>query len=130
MRKLCPNFDREDGLDTVLEVPIPEEMFASRGNSRSHKSVRTTMKAWMRSHHSHVDRSATSPLGREAELQLMLGVIGAPLVPLPVQTHKFSLTRHLKEDPMVSLLPSFKGVKPGVVVISLLFFLFFVFFPK
>ncbi|KAF6137682.1 hypothetical protein GIB67_023616 [Kingdonia uniflora] len=27
MRKLCPNFDQEDGLDTVLEVPIPEEMF-------------------------------------------------------------------------------------------------------
>uniref|UniRef100_A0A6N2KF59 DUF620 domain-containing protein n=1 Tax=Salix viminalis TaxID=40686 RepID=A0A6N2KF59_SALVM len=26
MRKLCPNYDREDALDTVLEVPIPEEI--------------------------------------------------------------------------------------------------------
>ncbi|XP_010923180.1 uncharacterized protein [Elaeis guineensis] len=100
MRKLCPNFDREDGLDTVLEVPIPEEMFASGGNTRGHKSLGTTMKAWMRSRHSHVDRSAPSPLGRGAELQLMLGVIGAPLVPLHVQTHKFSFSHHLKEDPM------------------------------
>ncbi|XP_038989065.1 uncharacterized protein LOC103722536 [Phoenix dactylifera] len=99
MRKLSANLDREDGLDTVLEVPIPEEMFSSGGNSRSHKSLYTNMKAWMRS---HVDRPAPSSLGREAELlQLMLGVIGAPLVPLPVQAQKSIISHHIKaEDPI------------------------------
>ena len=33
MRKLCPNLDKEDGLNTVLEVPIPEKMFMSAANS-------------------------------------------------------------------------------------------------
>ncbi|KAG1371765.1 hypothetical protein COCNU_16G008590 [Cocos nucifera] len=97
MRKLCANLDREDGLDTVLEVPIPEEMFSSGSNSRSHKSLYANVKAWMRS---HVDRPAPSSLGREAELQLMLGVIGAPLVPLPVQAQKSIISHHIKEDPI------------------------------
>ncbi|XP_029116957.1 uncharacterized protein [Elaeis guineensis] len=97
MRKLCANLVREDGLDTVLEVPIPEEMFSSGCNSRSHKSLYTNVKAWMRS---HVDRPAPSPLGPGAELQLMLGVIGAPLVPLPVQAQKSINSHHIKEDPI------------------------------
>ncbi|CAA2961515.1 Hypothetical predicted protein [Olea europaea subsp. europaea] len=33
MRKLCPNLDKEDGLETVLEVPIPEEMFNKMGSN-------------------------------------------------------------------------------------------------
>ncbi|KAL0378113.1 UNVERIFIED_CONTAM: hypothetical protein Sradi_3116800 [Sesamum radiatum] len=33
MRKMCPNFDREDFLETVLDVPIPEEMFSGLGYS-------------------------------------------------------------------------------------------------
>ena len=37
MKKLSPNLDREYGFETVLEVPIPEEIF-------THKS--RTMKAW------------------------------------------------------------------------------------
>lgn len=31
MRKVCPNLDREDGLDTVLEVPVPELHARHRG---------------------------------------------------------------------------------------------------
>ncbi|XP_058109334.1 uncharacterized protein LOC131252681 [Magnolia sinica] len=98
MRKLCPNLDREDGLDTVLEVPIPEEMFtyATHANSKPWQC----MKTWMRS---HVDRSSSSTLfgGRNAELQLLLGVIGAPLIPLPIRTDH-SLNHNIKDHPIES----------------------------
>lgn len=102
MRKLCPNLDREDGLDTVLEVPIPEEMFVGGGGGRSsskHFGTRcTNMMAWMRAQVDH--RSASSMLGRNAELQLMLGVVGAPLVPIPMPPHHSILGNGIKEDPI------------------------------
>ncbi|XP_010256745.1 PREDICTED: uncharacterized protein LOC104597053 [Nelumbo nucifera] len=87
MRKLWPNFVGEDALETVLEVPIPEEVFVSntRNSSRSWKNV----KSWMRS---HLERSkpsiATATLfgGRSTELKLLLGVVGAPLVPVHVRS--------------------------------------------
>jgi len=31
LRRLCPNIDKEDGMETVLEIPIPEEMFSNMG---------------------------------------------------------------------------------------------------
>ncbi|CAA6670672.1 unnamed protein product [Spirodela intermedia] len=78
MRKLCPNFDREDGLETVFEVPIPEEMFA--GGARCQQAVAS----WLRSP-ACGGGAATAPLaGRNAELQLLLNVVGSPLVPFPV----------------------------------------------
>ncbi|XP_030449125.1 uncharacterized protein LOC115671641 [Syzygium oleosum] len=85
MRKLCPNYDRQDGLETVLEVPIPEEMFApaSKPSSRSWAH----MKSWMRpSGHDKPSPALTALFGggRSAEVQLLLGVVGAPLVPLPI----------------------------------------------
>ncbi|KAG0496789.1 hypothetical protein HPP92_001480 [Vanilla planifolia] len=106
MRKLCPNLDREDGLDTVLEVPIPEEMFSASGSDRSSRSSGATgctnMVAWMRS---HVDqRSVSSAVGfRSNELQLMLGVVGAPLVPVPVPSYHTLPVRSLNDDPIVRL---------------------------
>nr|BAK06827.1 predicted protein [Hordeum vulgare subsp. vulgare] len=99
MRKLCPNLERDDALDTVLEVPIPEEMFSGGGGC-------TSVKAWMRSH--AADRSgAGEPCSMSrGELQLMLGVIGAPLIPLPVSHAKQSpssvLCEQLKADPIES----------------------------
>ncbi|KDP44846.1 hypothetical protein JCGZ_01346 [Jatropha curcas] len=81
MRKLCPNFDREDGLDTVLEVPIPEEMFASnKSGNRSWQNL----KAWMRPNANSERSMANLFGGRNTEIQLLLGVVGAPLVPLPI----------------------------------------------
>ncbi|MQM16222.1 hypothetical protein Taro_049172 [Colocasia esculenta] len=95
MRKLCPNFDREDGLETVLEVPIPEEVFASRnGKSRRGGGVG----GWMRL---HPGRPAHAPvtLGRNAELQLLLGVIAAPLVPLPIPAQQIISNHAMKGEP-------------------------------
>ncbi|KAG6530971.1 uncharacterized protein LOC122047151 [Zingiber officinale] len=97
MKKLWPNLEREDGLDTVLEVPMPEETFLTGDGSHSGKTFCTNVKAWMRP---HVDRAPLSPIGRGAELQLMLGVIGAPLVPLPVHAHNSTLIKDMKEDPI------------------------------
>ncbi|KAK9742379.1 hypothetical protein RND81_03G168500 [Saponaria officinalis] len=77
MRTLCPNFDREDGLDTVLEVPIPEEMFPET------KSKWPNMMSWMKS--SPDNSPASFPFAdRNSQIQLLLGVIGAPLIPLPI----------------------------------------------
>ena len=33
MKKLSPNLDREDGLETVFEVPIPEEIFTHKSGT-------------------------------------------------------------------------------------------------
>uniref|UniRef100_A0ACD5XIZ1 Uncharacterized protein n=1 Tax=Avena sativa TaxID=4498 RepID=A0ACD5XIZ1_AVESA len=109
MRKLCPNLERDDALDTVLEVPIPEEMFSGGGGGGGSRGSRfgcTSVKAWMRSH--APDRSgAGDPCSMSrGELQLMLGVIGAPLIPLPVSHAKQSpssvLCEQLKGDPIES----------------------------
>jgi hypothetical protein len=104
MRKLCPNLERDDALDTVLEVPIPEEMFSGgdRGGSRGSRFGCT---AWMRSHAAGRSGAGEPCSMSRGELQLMLGVIGAPLIPLPVYHAKQSpcsvLCEQLKADPIV-----------------------------
>ncbi|KAE8794746.1 hypothetical protein D1007_30467 [Hordeum vulgare] len=96
MRKVCPNLDREDGLDTVLEVPVPELHQEAPARSRR------TVKAWMRSH-MHIDhqqhrRDGAAP--PRADVQIMLGVMGAPLVPQPVQPRRPMGGRGNKEEPL------------------------------
>lgn len=100
MRKLCPNFDREDGLETVLEVPVPEEIFAS--NKNGNKSWHN-MKAWMRpSSYNNESSVATVYGGKNTEIQLLLGVVGAPLIPLPTNwDHRF-INDNIKHQPIVS----------------------------
>ncbi|KAK3031048.1 hypothetical protein RJ639_035079 [Escallonia herrerae] len=93
MRTLCPNLDGEDGLETVLEVPIPEETFASNNKNKSWQY----MKSWMKP---HSERSAPSGLGgRNPEIQLLLGVVGAPLIPLPVRSDH-PITQNIKDHPI------------------------------
>ncbi|KAL0303794.1 UNVERIFIED_CONTAM: hypothetical protein Sradi_6247500 [Sesamum radiatum] len=77
MRTLCPNLERDDVLETVLEVPIPEEIFVS-GKHKSWQSI----KSWLT--RPHVEKGSV-PAGRDDEIQFLLGVIGAPLIPLPVR---------------------------------------------
>ncbi|XP_073281123.1 uncharacterized protein [Primulina huaijiensis] len=82
MRKMCPNFDREDGLETVLEVPIPEEMFTRMGNN---VAVRwQNMATWMKAQTSD---KWSSPIiaGRYNELSFLLYFVGSPLIPMQVQ---------------------------------------------
>ncbi|KAG4964739.1 hypothetical protein JHK84_039362 [Glycine max] len=88
MKKLCPNLTREDGLETVLEVPIPEEIFTVKsGTSRAWHN----MKSWMKP---NVESSRSSSLfgGQNTDIQLFLGVVGAPLIPLPITSHNQPIT--------------------------------------
>ncbi|KAE9465247.1 hypothetical protein C3L33_02845, partial [Rhododendron williamsianum] len=95
MRTLWPNLDRQDGLETVLEVPIPEEMFASSNNSNKNRSWQN-MKSWVKP---STDKSPPPSIfggNRIAEIQLLLGVVGAPLIPLPISS-AHSLSGNVKD---------------------------------
>ena len=105
MRKLCPNYNLEDGLETVLEVPMPEELF----------SASKTKPGWnqMKSFWSKPTATATATNmtrlfgGRNAEIQLLLGVVGAPLIPLPVQPdhhndYENPIHKDIKDQPRVN----------------------------
>ncbi|GMH04237.1 hypothetical protein Nepgr_006076 [Nepenthes gracilis] len=93
MRTLCPNLDREDGLETVLEVPIPEEMFPSSKNKWAN------MKSWMKPLN-HGRTPAAFPFGdRNSQIQLLLGVVGAPLIPLAIPSDH-SMNRSIKDHPI------------------------------
>ena len=105
MRKLCPT-DREDGLDTVLEVPIPEEMY-----SGPVAGMRNWLKSQMFDKASEADAyAALSPAAsgpsrpiaaRNAELQLLLK-LGAPLIPCPVP-HDRAFSRSIRDSSIVRI---------------------------
>ncbi|CAN0909619.1 hypothetical protein LINGRAHAP2_LOCUS25873 [Linum grandiflorum] len=97
MRKLCPNYDREDGLDTVLEVPIPEEVFTSSSNGRSGGGGNLSwqsMKAWMTRSNGYHEHKAHSTAA------ILLGVAGAPLIPFPISRDTQLITRNFKDQPI------------------------------
>lgn len=101
MRTLCPNLDGYDGLETVLEVPIPEETFEPNHKNVSWKNMRS----WIKQNGDKSPKSPTTPtaLGCRnfSDIQLLLSVVGAPLIPLPV--HKdHSMSRNIKDHPIVS----------------------------
>ncbi|XP_057441854.1 uncharacterized protein LOC130733642 [Lotus japonicus] len=80
MKKLCPNLDREDALETVLEVPIPEEIFTTKTGTTTR--AWQNMKSWMMK--PNIESRSSSLFGdRITDIQLLLGVIGAPLIPIP-----------------------------------------------
>ncbi|XP_028760395.1 uncharacterized protein LOC114719103 [Neltuma alba] len=82
IRRLCPNLEKEDGLETVLEVPIPEEMFASMG---SNVALRwQNMLTWMKAQ--TADKLASPIFAKRLnELRFLLYLVGSPLIPLQVQ---------------------------------------------
>ncbi|KAL3652196.1 hypothetical protein CASFOL_001877 [Castilleja foliolosa] len=95
MRTLFPNLDREDGLETVLEVPIPEEVVASS----KHKSWQGMIKSIMIRPQPGANTAASIFGGRASEIQFLLGVIGAPLIPLPIKCDR-TLNDNIKDYPI------------------------------
>ncbi|QCE16602.1 uncharacterized protein LOC114164466 [Vigna unguiculata] len=87
MKKLCPNFDKEDGLETVLEVPIPDEMLTSMGSNGFNRwqNLRTLMNARF------PDKSSLNN-----EFLVLLKIVGAPLIPVQLSSDR-ALTRPLKD---------------------------------
>ncbi|KAI4314863.1 hypothetical protein L6164_027729 [Bauhinia variegata] len=82
MRKLCPSLDKDDGLETILEIPIPEEMFTSMGTNLELRWQ--TMLTWMKAQ--TAEKLAFPPIAaRFNELRFQLYLVGSPLLPLQVQ---------------------------------------------
>ncbi|XP_058777876.1 uncharacterized protein LOC131652115 [Vicia villosa] len=82
LRRLCPNIDKEDGLETVLEIPIPEEMFSNMGSTVTLRWQ--NMLTWMKAQTE--DRlSSPTVTARLNELRFLLYLVGSPLIPLQVQ---------------------------------------------
>jgi len=82
LRRLCPNIDKEDGLETVLEIPIPEEMFTPMG---SNVTLRwQNMLTWMKAQ-TEDKLSTPTVAARLNELRFLLYLVGSPLIPLQVQ---------------------------------------------
>ncbi|KAL5168553.1 putative polyol transporter 6 [Glycine soja] len=80
--RLCPNINKEDGLETVLEIPIPEEMFSTMGNNVALRWQ--NMLTWMKAQTE--DKLATPTVAsRLNELRFLLYLVGCPLIPLQVQ---------------------------------------------
>ncbi|XP_074382711.1 uncharacterized protein LOC141724450 [Apium graveolens] len=103
MRTLCPNLDREDALQTVLEVPVPEETFSTFPD-KNHTNISTTtawhnIKSWMEP---QTERSSppSSFSSQNTNIQLLLGVVGAPLIPLPVHSDHTVISRNIKDHPI------------------------------
>lgn len=101
MRTLCPNYDREDGLETVLEVPIPEEMFVKMGSTATLRwaNLRNLMKA--QSHSS--DRSSYLQAKSNNEFMALLKLVGSPLISFQVQLDS-PFSRPIKDASIVSFL--------------------------
>ncbi|KAJ4749130.1 DUF620 family protein (DUF620) [Rhynchospora pubera] len=86
MRRLCPNLDLENALDTVLEVPIPEEMY---------NGPIPDMRAWLKSQAfdkacetdacTGFDQMTTvrPQMARISEIQMLM-VLSTPLIPCPI----------------------------------------------
>lgn len=105
MRKLCPNLDKEDGLDTVLEVPIPEEMFTNMGSNAllRWQNLRALMRAQSDGKPSSSSSSSLSHLssGSSSEFVALLKLVGSPLIPFQAQSDR-ALTRPIKDGSIVS----------------------------
>ncbi|KAJ6711124.1 LIPASE [Salix koriyanagi] len=93
MRKFCSNYDREYALDTVLEVPIPEEMFTKMGNSSASRwqNMRALMRAQVAA-----DKSTHLQSKSDNEFITLLKLVGSPLIPFQVHPDQ-PLTRPLKD---------------------------------
>lgn len=82
MKTLCPNYDREDALDTVLEVPLPDEMFPKNGCGCTRwANMRSIVKSQLQT------TDKISPLLQaksNIEFLSLLKLVGSPLIPFPV----------------------------------------------
>ncbi|KAF7828835.1 DUF620 family protein [Senna tora] len=82
LRRLCPNIENDESLETILEIPIPEEMFANMG---SNVALRwQNMLTWMKG---KTPDKLASPVfnARLNELRFLLYLAGSPLIPLQIQ---------------------------------------------
>ncbi|KAH6838058.1 DUF620 family protein [Perilla frutescens var. hirtella] len=104
MRKLCPNVDKEGGLETVLEVPIPEEMFDKMGANAAARWL--NMRNLMRAHHPNPTANKwaaiTNPLLADSDhFTLLLKLVGSAFIPYRAQLDH-ALTKPIKDGSIES----------------------------
>ncbi|KAK4770549.1 hypothetical protein SAY87_031081 [Trapa incisa] len=108
MRKLCPNYDREDGLDTVLEVPIPEEMFSNMGSNALLRwqnlsdLMRTQYDGKSSSWSSSSGGGSRLSSGSRSEFSALLKLVGSPLIPIQAQSDH-ALSRPIRDSSIGAL---------------------------
>ncbi|KAL4282050.1 hypothetical protein GQ457_03G038890 [Hibiscus cannabinus] len=92
--KLCPNLDNQEGLDTVLEVPIPEEMYTKMGSNEISRwqNLRNFMKAGP-----SYDSSTYLLANSDNEFLTLLKIVGAPLIPSRVDLENYTLSSSIKD---------------------------------
>nr|XP_019070341.1 uncharacterized protein LOC101243801 [Solanum lycopersicum] len=94
MRTLCPNFDKKNGLETVLEIPIPEEMFekfSSNGNGALQwKNMSNLMSTQI------TDKYSSQHAALD-QFMFLFKIVGSALVPFQVQFDP-TVKLPLKED--------------------------------
>ncbi|KAK8705637.1 hypothetical protein V6N13_049235 [Hibiscus sabdariffa] len=102
IRKMCPNLDKQDGLETVLEVPIPEEMYTQMGTNAAlrWRNLRALMKAQSATYGS----MSTTHLQAKSdnEFLALLKIVGAPLIPFQAHLPNCTLSSPLKHFPIES----------------------------
>lgn len=103
MRKLCPNVDKEGGLETVLEVPIPEEMFDKMGANAAVRWL--NMRNRMVRNPTTADKWAaiTNPLllTDADHFTLLLKLVGSAFIPYRAQLDH-ALTNPIKDGSIES----------------------------
>ncbi|KAE8715517.1 Sugar transporter, putative isoform 1 [Hibiscus syriacus] len=90
--KLWPNLDNE-GLDAVLEVPIPEEMYTKMGSNEilRWQNMHNFMKA-----RSSLESSSSLLANSDNEFLTLLKIVGAPLIPFRVDSENYTRSSSIK----------------------------------
>ncbi|PPD85510.1 hypothetical protein GOBAR_DD17540 [Gossypium barbadense] len=95
LMKLCPNLDNQDGLETVLEVPIPEEMYTKMGSNAilRWQNLCNFMKA-----QSAFCNSSYLQASSDNEFLTLLKIVGTPLVPFRVDLENYMHSNPIQDS--------------------------------
>ncbi|TYI42991.1 hypothetical protein ES332_A01G137800v1 [Gossypium tomentosum] len=100
IRKTCPipNLHIQDGLETVLEVPILEEMCTQLGTDAA-------LLPWLNMRALMNDNLSSTPhlqAKSDTEFLALLKIVGAPLIPFQVHLLNYTLSSPLRHCPFES----------------------------
>ncbi|TYH87692.1 hypothetical protein ES332_D01G136700v1 [Gossypium tomentosum] len=100
IRKTCPipNLHNQDGLETVLEVPILEEMYTQLGTDAA-------LLPWLNMRALMNDNISSTPhlqAKSDTEFLALLKIVGAPLIPFQVHLLNYTLSSPLRHCPFES----------------------------
>lgn len=126
IRKTCsiPNLHSQDGIETVLEVPILEEMYTQLGTDAA-------LLPWLNMRPFMNDNISSTPhlqAKSDNEFLALLKIVGAPVLPFQVHLLNYTLPSPLRHCPIVSrkhiaLLQIFQGINTSTINEAVQYFL-------